>query len=386
MTHPLTLALLFALSTNLLLGGVVLATNVRRLANRVFAILSVVLAVWLTGPLFGSLCRSEREVVPWIRLSYAVGVFIPIVYHALCVAVREPSTPLRRALLYPRLWIAAAGCMVLLSLSPWLIAGARLASSPDQLPDPVYGPGAIFFVAYWICSLALLVRAFVKAMRTAEGLCQLELQFMTFGSMLALIPGVVLILLLPIISLHFAQTAQFIPVAVVLWHSTIAYGIATRHIMGVGEFIRRIITYLVLTGLLTLLYILVFQAVCNLPIDDPRQTTAHICAAIAIALCLSPANAFLQRRSDRIFTGSQDNLTYLLHQGSDLTHSVTTIDALLDRFGGLLQQTLHLTTLRIYIRNGDSFSLRYRHRAPRGGNGSPTAIRSCWPCARPGTP
>lgn len=366
MTHPLTLALLFALLTNLLLGGVVLATNVRRLANRVFAILSVVLAVWLTGPLFGSLCRSEREVVPWIRFSYAIGVFIPLVYHALCVAVREPSTPLRQALLHPRSWIVAAGCMALLSLSPWVIAGARLASTPDRLPDPVYGPAAIVFVAYWICSMALLIRTFVRAMRSAEGSCQLELQFMTFGSMVALVPGVILILLLPIVSLHFAQTAQFIPVSVVLWHSTIAYGIATRHIMGVGEFIRRIVTYLVLAGLLTLLYILVFHAVRNLPIEGPLETPAHICAAIAIALSLSPANAFLQRGSARIFTGSQDDLSYLLHQGSHLTHSVTTIDALLDSFGDLLQQTLYLATLRIYIRNGDSFALRYRHCAPPG--------------------
>ena len=367
MTYPLTIALVFALAINLLLGGVVLATNSRRQANRVFAILSTVLSFWLVGPLFGTLVKTERELIVLIRFSHAVGVFIPIVCHSLCIAVREPATPLRQVLFQARFWILTAGSMAILCMSSSMIVGARLATTPFRLPEPIFGPSMILFAAYWVFSLALLARNFAKSIRNAEGACRMELRFITFGSMLALVPAVILLQLVPMVT-TFTQTALFIPVAVVLWLSTIAYGIATRHIMGVGEFIRQIVTYLLLAGLLTLLYWAVFHLVRDLPFDViyNRQTAAHICAAIAIALCLAPTNAFLQRRSDRLFTGAQDDLTYLLHRGSDLTHSVTTIDALLDSFGAMLQQTLRLTSLRIYILNNSAFDLRYRYHAPAG--------------------
>ena len=173
-------------------------------------------------------------------------------------------------------------------------------------------------------------------------------------------PGLLLILLIPLLT-GSAQTVRFSPFAVVIWHATIAYGIATRRIMGVAEFLRRGTAYVVLAGYLVLLYLLVFATSrFALRSVESGEVLAHLLATLVVAFSLAPASARLQREATRLFAPQRDGVAELLQQGSHLTRSITTIDALLAGFGQLVQQTLGLASLRIYSRSGDGFTLRQR--------------------------
>jgi len=148
---------------------------------------------------------------------------------------------------------------------------------------------------------------------------------------------------------------------VVIWLAVIAYGIATRHIMEVGEFLRRIITLGLLIALLATLYLLTFHVVGSLPVNDSglRWTVAHVAAAITIAVALAPVDALLRRGANRFFDDGREQLTHLMHRGGELARSITTIDALFGEFGRLLQESLGLSHLSIYLRDSDArFSIR----------------------------
>ena len=365
MTNLFTLSLLVVIVINLLLGVVVLLTHARRLANRVFAFLSVVFALWLACQYFGATAQSEVWLTFWIRQACATSLVVPMLLHFLCCAVAQPGETFPRLLRLSWPWVAIAAAAALLSQTRFFLVGAQLPMAPNALGEPRYGPGFILFVGFWIISVVALLWSFFRSLAQAEGACRMELQIMSFGSLLGLVPGVFLVLVIPLLT-GSSQSARFTPIGVAIWHGSIAYGIATRHIMGVGEFLRRVVTYALLIGFLSVLYVLAFRLVQSLPFegDGLRQTAAHVAAAIAVALTLAPANAFLRRGTNRLFDDGHDELSHLLQQGGELARSITTVDALLQDFGRLLQESLGLSHVCVYLRSGPRFVLHTRMGAP----------------------
>jgi signal transduction histidine kinase len=166
-----------------------------------------------------------------------------------------------------------------------------------------------------------------------------------------------LVLLIPLFT-GSSQSARFTPFAVVIWHSAMAYGIATRHIMGVGEFLRRGIIWLFVACSLAIVYAVVFQLVMRLPFDGSDEllhNAAHVVAGIVIALSLAPANAFLRSRADQLFEKDHDALSQLVRKGGDLARSITTVDALFTDFSLLLQNALGVSRMYVYLQDGSRF-------------------------------
>lgn len=358
MINLYTVCLFGAIVLNLLLGAFVLMTNARRLPNRVFAILSACGACWLGCQLLGATTRSEASLIFWIRQSCAVSALIPLLFYVLRNA--ELATGgLARVLWQPWPWTIVAVAMAGLCQSQYFIRGARLAVAPMELADPIYGPGFPIFLVYWVVAVVFLVWSFNRALATAKGVSRVELQFMMLGSFLCLVPGVFIVLLVPFWTKD-VQTARFTPVAAVLWNSTIAYGIVTRRIMNITEFLGRMLAHVLLIGGLTLGYFAVYR-LCEYALPAPADGSKawpHILAAIAIALSLAPMSAFLQQRADRLFSGRQDRLASMARQVGALAQSVTTVDALLGRFTLLLGETLAPEHVRIYLRDDGHFRLR----------------------------
>lgn len=98
MTNLFIITLLVAIAINLLLGVVVYLTHMRRLANRVFAILSLAFALWLACQYFGATASSEVWLVFWIRQACATSLAVPMLLHLLCCAVAQPGEKFTRLL------------------------------------------------------------------------------------------------------------------------------------------------------------------------------------------------------------------------------------------------------------------------------------------------
>jgi signal transduction histidine kinase len=363
-----TALVIFAIVANLLVGTVVFVTNPRRLVNRVFALLSLLIAGWMTCQGLGSEATTESGLALWIRQACAISVFLPLVFYMLRNAVLHPDWSIRAVLGRPALWIAAALVVACVCETPSFISGARLPASPTELGEPVYGASFAVFAVYWCAAVLTLILSFVRAQSALSDVRGLELRFLALGSFLGLVPGLLLALLIPAAT-GSAQAVRFSPFAVVIWHATIAYGIATRRIMGVAEFLRRGVAFVVLTGFLGVAYMVVYETThLALRRVESGEIMGHLLATLVVAFGLAPANALLQRGATRWFAADRERLAELLQEGSRLTSSITTIDALLAGFSRLVQQTLGIESLRVYARSGPGFALRHQ-----AGNGAPSS-------------
>jgi hypothetical protein len=240
MMNLFIIALPAVITIHLLLGVIVLLANVGRLANRVFAFLSVTIALWLACQYFGSITASEAWLEFWIRQSCATSVFIPLLFHLLRSTAAQPTATL--ASLLRRSWPLAAVVVgaAILSQTRFFLVGARLSVGGNAIGEPLYGPGFGLFVGFWVVAVVALIWSFFRSLARAEGVYRMEMRIMAYGSLFAFVPGVMLALLIPLFT-GSAQSGRFTPFSVVIWHSAMAYGIATRHIMGVDEFLRRAI-------------------------------------------------------------------------------------------------------------------------------------------------
>lgn len=363
MINLFIIALPIVVTINLLLGMIVLATNVKRLANRVFCILSLVNALWLTCQYFGSITTSEVWLKFWIRQACAASVFIPLFFHLLRSAATQPNATVVQLMRHSKIWLTMVLATALLTQTRFFLVGAKLSTGGNALAEPTYGPGMFLFTGFWMLAVTNLIWRFFQSLTRSEGVYRLELQIMAYGTLFALVPGVVLILIMPLI-LGSSQSARFAPIAVAIWHSVIAYGIATRHIMGVGEFFRRTLIWALIACILAIVYLIVFNVVVALPFYGSQallKSTAHVVAAIVIALSLAPTKKILKSRAEKLFESDHEELAQLVREGGELARSITTIDALFKDFSRLLQKALGITQMRVYLRKGTSFVPHDQH-------------------------
>ncbi len=379
MTNLFILVLPVVIALNLLLGVIVLLTHTRRLTNRVFAILSLMFALWLACQYFGSITASEVWLAFWIRQACATSVFIPLFFHLLRAAATHPEATLVGLLRRAWPWVVAVALAAVLSQTLFFLTGARLSVGGNAIGEPLYGPGFIPFVGFWMVVVVALVWSFFRSLARAEGVCRMELKIMAFGSLFAFVPGVLLVLVIPLFT-GSSQSARFAPLTVVIWHGVMAYGIATRHIMGIGEFLRHTIIWMLVTVFLALMYGMAFYAIGRLPFDGSHavlRSAAHVFAAIVVALSLAPAKAFLKRRADALFESDHEGLSKLVHEGSALARSITTVDALFTDFSQLLQGALGVSRIRVYLHDGVRF---VQH--PDGGGEAGESVSETDPLAR----
>ncbi len=139
-------------------------------------------------------------------------------------------------------------------------------------------------------------------MRATSGREHAELAF------ILIIGSLTLLLSLPlgIILGRFVDPSQalwFAPFRVFLFSMVIAYGIATRKVMEVGVFLRRAMSYLVLTAYLLTIYAILWWLVAMAfkPVmGAQRANLAHIVAALGVAFAMAPARGISQTLADRL--------------------------------------------------------------------------------------
>ena len=188
-------------------------------------------------------------------------------------------------------------------------------------------------------AVTLVIFLSLRDTRRNVGIRKVELQFvMTGGAVLFLL--VLLMYLLEGVLPPLKQRAVSELSAafrVVVFSLIIAYGIATRKIMDVGFFLRRMMGYAVLTAYLLVLYALVWWLIASVfgPILGGRsRALGHVIGALVIAFAMVPARGVSQSLANRLFVGTRRlDFQATMNQAAAILRSVTTLADLLERFG-----------------------------------------------------
>jgi len=335
------LNILCALTFTLVLGAIVFSTQPRRRVNQAFLFLCIVLSVWLTSMGMGSLARTQWSAMFWIRQSSAASVLIPMAIYFLRLAIMDGQLSRRRFYLDAGTWVFFYSLIFVLCQTRFFLVSAVLPEQTSQIAEPVYGAGFFLFMGYLFVSLAFLIEVFRRDLRRAAGIQRTELQFILLGCIAALFFGVLFLALPNLLGMH--EVAQLLPLSVVIFNATMAYGVATRSILDIPNVIRRMTATVALLAYLSVLYAGVWVASdwalghvvkTDLPID-------HLLAAIVVALAMSPVHGRMQRIAARLFVHSPPiDVGKTIQEANRILNTIGTLDELFEHFFGLVQRTL----------------------------------------------
>ena len=248
-----------------------------------------------------------------IRESCAAGAVILALLNLLRLTIRNRQSRWRDLLRESIPWFAVGLAVVVLCQTSFFIKGVRL--NVDNItglsaPDPIPGAGFLIFNIYFLAAIATLGFQLTRDLRMLAGSQRSEMAFIMIGAVVMLVSSVPLQLLLKL----FVDTSKLLwlgPFRVVLFSLIIAYGISTRKIMDVGLFLRRAMSYAVLTAYLLALYgavwWLVVLATTALFLFDRshlctyrRSTGCYLChGAGARLLPIVGRSPFCRRPADR---------------------------------------------------------------------------------------
>jgi PAS domain S-box-containing protein len=355
-----TISLWAALLIQIGLGVAVYRANYKNHTNQSFFVVSFFISAWLLSLQFAYNATEAGPAEFWIRNSWAAGVLVVNGFNLLrlgilCrdsgwkqIGVRSASLAIPSlaaiALCYARSFLRSASI-------------PRGNSGHELIPMPEYGPLFPFLTAFLIGAIVVVIAFCVRDLRRSSGIQKVEFQFIIAGE----IALAVLVAFSPFVERAIA--VQVAPFRIVVFSLIIAYGIATRKIMDVGFFFRRVTSYAVLTAYLLALYALVWWLVSTASrpmFPNEARTFGHLAAALAVAFAMAPARGISQRFANRLFIGSRSiDFQSTMNQASSILKSVTTLQDLLDRFAKTIGEAVGTDRVFILLPEKEAYVQRY---------------------------
>jgi PAS domain S-box-containing protein len=133
--------------------------------------------------------------------------------------------------------------------------------------------------------------------------------------------------------------------------------------MEVGLFLRRVMSYVLLTAYLLVLYIgvwlLTTTALQSIAVIT-AHSIAHVAAAVVIAFAMAPARGVSQRLAERLFISTQRlDFRATVSKAADILSSVTTLTDLLERFARTIAEAVQTDRVAILLHEGKRFDQAY---------------------------
>jgi PAS domain S-box-containing protein len=360
-----TTPIIVALVVQVGLAFAVFHANPKRRSNQCFLLLSLAICVWLANLYFGLSTDVPSIAEFCIREACATGAIIFALVNLLRLTIRNRGSRWRHLLRDASWWFAFSIGIVILCQTHFFLKGVRLSvdnTTGLSSPIPIYGPGFSIFGIYFVAATATLIFRLTHDLRTVSGSQRTEMAFIMIGAVATLVSSVPLSLVLKL----FVDTSRLVwlgPVRIVLFSLIIAYGISTRKIMDVGLFLRRVISYGVLTTYLLALYGAVWWLVARVTASlfySNDHTFAHIAAALVVTFAMAPARGFSQSLADRLFVGGRGiDFRATVSKAAAILESVTTLPDLLRRFATTIGEAVGTDSVTIYLAQRKVFRKSY---------------------------
>ncbi|MDQ6655325.1 MAG: ATP-binding protein [Verrucomicrobiota bacterium] len=210
------------------------------------------------------------------------------------------------------------------------------------IPHPIYGQAAPVYAIYFVVAVLVVIAKALRDLRTTSAGDHAELAIVLVGSALAIALPLVLKFALG----YFLDPEVLLwtaPFRVVFFGAAVGYAIATRKVMDVGSFLRRVIGYSLLTGYLLVLYATVWwlSDFFAEQLTGEHRSIPHVVAALAIAFAMAPARGLSQTLASRLFVGGRSlDFRATVNHTAAILRSVTTLQDLLERFAKTIGEAL----------------------------------------------
>lgn len=342
------LVIIIGLLGNVLLGGFVFAANPKRLLNRGFVFLAILIIHWLVSMFFGSLRSSEIVSLFWIRQTSAAAGMLPIGFFFIYTVVSNPNISAREVWYKLRFWLVGCIGVFLLCHSEIFAISAEPVSEVAVVPPTQYGWGFLLFIVFFLVVIVDMGIGFWRINRSTYGVQKEELRFLQLGGFFSLIFGVSLLVSSELFDNQ--QISGFMPLSVLVLDGFVAYGIATRRIMAASVVLQRVFSYALMTIYLSALYflaVLVGRSVFWWLVSDATYLS-HLFAALVLAFSVAPAHGWMQSVSHRLFASAKLlDVNVVLAQAAHMFQEVSTEETLMEKFAELIKASFGATSITL---------------------------------------
>src|SRR5437868_4422457 len=357
-TIPIVAAIV--LQSALALG--VFLTNPRRRSNQSFLFLSIAAVGWLFALYYGSTATDLSLVTWWMREAFVAGILVLSSLNLLRLSIGERQNQWSAILYRARLWLIVAAGMIVFCQTKFFLQGAQLIYPVGTAPPrPLYGSGAWIYMVYFALAIVVLIFHSSRDLKRTTGGEHVALAFLAIGGVFVIAFPIVLSLALRLF-VEPSRLLWFAPFRVLLFSLVVAYGIATRKVIEVGFFLRRLMSYVVLAAYLLALYALVWWlvAAAMAPLRGDHRTIAHIAAALVITFAMAPARGISQSFADKLFVGTRGiDFRATVSKAAAILESVTTLPDLLRRFATTIGEAVGTDSVTIFLESRRGFTQRY---------------------------
>lgn len=349
------------ISIQLALGMLVFQASPRRKSNQSFLLFSLTISFWLATLYFAFSAKDSISAAFWIRQSSTMGVLYLAALNLIRVSVALKEQRWVEVISRLRIWLILTIGIVIVCQTQLFLRGAKMPDEAGGVPSPIYGNAIYLYAIYFVGASITLVVSYWRDLRRATGSERAELTFILYGGF-----GVTIGALLFTFVLDF-----FVPQSRWMWSAPfrtivssviIAYGIATKKMMDVGIFLRRAISYFLLTAYLLVLYASAWWVLATfLHAYTPNShSIAHVISAIVIAFAMAPARGISQRLAERLFISSHRlDFRETVRKAAAILKSVTTLGDLLERFAQTIAQAVNAERVVILLARKDAYEQQY---------------------------
>jgi PAS domain S-box-containing protein len=359
--NPNAVSTITAAIVQFALGVAVFYANPKRRSNQCFLLLTLVIVAWLSSLLTAFSSLSELGAKIGIREASVFGFLYLVTINFLRLSIVRQQDSWSNIFWASRFWLCSAVLVTTLCQTPFFLRHATLSTT--SAPSALYGPGVYVYAAVFAGAVVFLIVSSVRDFRSLKGSQRAEYGFVLFGGVFTL---ALFVLLYQVLRFFVNPTSllQFAPFRVLVFSIVMAYGVATRKLMEVGLFFRRVMSYIVLATYLACLYVtswwLTLLATRSVFHSD-NHFPAFLVSALIVAFAMAPARGFSQRLADRLFVGSHRlDFRATMGKAATILSSVTTLHDLLRRFASTIAEAVGTDAVTIYLagRKGE-FTRKY---------------------------
>jgi PAS domain S-box-containing protein len=321
--------------------------NRRTAENRRFALASLTIAGWIVSISFALASESFRTTVTLGRFGFAFASAIP--FSLLWMFDAFSADNGRR----PKLRIVVpaifCGCFVLLSFSPWIVAGATMQPGRASF---VYGPAHKLFGVYFLLCFLLALLTLWRTIRSTAGVRKLQLRYLLLGIFLGGAGAITTNLVIPLIwtTSKYSVLGPYFSLLVV---SFSAHAIIRHRLMDIRVVIRQGAVYvsaIVASVSVFLIFVQIYQHASGFDTSNIPLAEALV-LSIIVTILFQPLKTWIQKSFNRYVYREKYDLQRTLRESSRQLSSTLDFESLLQYLSATIESTFKAESVSVYLRN-----------------------------------
>lgn len=343
------------ISSNLFLGFLAFSKNPKSWTNRLFLLLTLILALWIGANTFSVTVEGAESIFFWIK---TVMVITSALFST--IFLLSNAYP-HNQLLLDKKWVVLTVLVTVVTQYLVLINQVFVrVEITDGVPAPVPGPGIVVFAANILTFFVLSVVTLIKKYRQASGRERAQLKYLLFGILTTFILTNITNFIFVNV-LHMTRFVAVGPVFTLILVGSISYAIVKHRFLDIRLVVARAVVFALLIAFFGLFYSLFFVTLSTLFLRAPISLYGvFVSALFALIMVFSFQKVlfFLENITEKIFYKNRYDANKLLYDLAVIMSSTINLKDLTHQILNQLFSQIKVTRgVFILIRDGHIFEV-----------------------------